>query len=439
MHRFDPDPAPETSLAVIDATLAGEAVEPEHAELAELTLILAGQRPEPSASFAAGLDERVARRFAAPASGPGRRSRRRWLYAPSAAFGVAAAVALVLVLSAGGPRRPIAEDLSSAPGLAARTSAGSTASVPHPPATGALPQGALPKQPQSGLSSGQGADAARHAPGTTSSGPRAASSGASATSSTPSATSSTPSATSLTPDSGAPASADGRKVIQSAQLALSTRPSQVDGVARQVFEVVGAQNGFVQSSDVTANNSVSGSAQFQLSVPSANLAQTMSALSRLRGAAVVSRTDSTQDVTGQLGGAGRRLADARALRTALLRRLAAATTTTAIDSLKIQIRDAEASISSDLATLRSLQHHVDFTQISLTINASMAPGHPVSSGGSFTIGRAAHDAGRVLVVAAGVALIALAVLVPLGMVAAMVAWVAHAIRRRRREQALDLV
>lgn len=50
-----------------------------------------------------------------------------------------------------------------------------------------------------------------------------------------------------------------------------------------------------------------------------------------------------------------------------------------------------------------------------------------------------HDAGRVLVVVAGAALIALAVLVPVGLVGALVAWVGLAVRRRRREQALDLV
>jgi hypothetical protein len=50
-----------------------------------------------------------------------------------------------------------------------------------------------------------------------------------------------------------------------------------------------------------------------------------------------------------------------------------------------------------------------------------------------------HDAGRVLVVAAGVALIALAVLVPLGLLVALGLWVAAALRRRRREQALDLI
>jgi hypothetical protein len=210
-------------------------------------------------------------------------------------------------------------------------------------------------------------------------------------------------------------------------------------VAQQVFDVVSAQSGVVENSTVTATNSTSGYAQFQLSVPSGNLQDTMSALSHLHGASVASRTDSSQDITGEVGGAGRRLADARALRTSLLHQLAAATTQTEIDSLKAQIHDVEASISSDLATLNSLHHKVDNTQISVAINAAMLPGHPVSSGGGFTIGKAAHDAGRVLVVAAGGALIALAVLVPLALLGALALWLGSLIRRRRREQALDLV
>jgi hypothetical protein len=165
----------------------------------------------------------------------------------------------------------------------------------------------------------------------------------------------------------------------------------------------------------------------------------MSALSRLHGASVASRTDASQDVTGKVGGAGRRLADARALRTSLLRQLANATTQEQVNSLKAQIRDAEASISSDLATLRSLHRQVDSSQISVTINAAMLPGHPVSSGGGFTLGRAVHDAGRVLVVVAGGALIALAVLLPLSLVGALALWLGALLRRRRREQVLDLM
>jgi uncharacterized iron-regulated membrane protein len=173
-------------------------------------------------------------------------------------------------------------------------------------------------------------------------------------------------------------------------------------------------------------------------VPGANLQATMAALSRLHGASVVSRTDSSQDITGQLGAAGRRLADARALRTSLLRQLATATTVGEINSLKARIHDAEASISSDLATLRSLRREVDNSQISVTINAAQVPG-AVSGSGGFTIGKALHDAGRVLVVAAGVALITLAVAVPLLLLGAIWWWARQAWRRHQREQALDLV
>jgi hypothetical protein len=61
-----------------------------------------------------------------------------------------------------------------------------------------------------------------------------------------------------------------------------------------------------------------------------------------------------------------------------------------------------------------------------------APSH-----GSWTPGDAAHDAVRVLEVSAGVALIALAVLVPLGLVGAAGGFAALALRRRRREAALS--
>jgi hypothetical protein len=60
------------------------------------------------------------------------------------------------------------------------------------------------------------------------------------------------------------------------------------------------------------------------------------------------------------------------------------------------------------------------------------------AGSGFTLHRAAHDALRVLTVAAGIALIALAVMVPAGLLGALGLWAFAAIRRRRREQALDL-
>jgi Domain of unknown function (DUF4349) len=234
--------------------------------------------------------------------------------------------------------------------------------------------------------------------------------------------------------------------VQSARLALSTRPGKVDAVAQQVFDVVGSEKGYVANSSVTATGNADSGADIQLSVPSANLQQTLIALTQLRGATVVSSTNSSHDITGQVGGAGRRLAEARALLRSLLGRLANAYTSEQIDSLKAQIRDANATIDRDQAALNGLHRQVQDSRIALTIQGS-APasgGHGGSgsgfgsgSGSGFTLHRAGHDAVRVLVVAAGVLLIALAVAIPVALVGALVAWLWLRLRRHRRESALD--
>jgi hypothetical protein len=231
--------------------------------------------------------------------------------------------------------------------------------------------------------------------------------------------------------------------VQSARLALATRPGKVDAVAQRVFDVVGSEKGYVANSSVTATGNPDSGADFSLSVPSANLQQTLIALAQLRGATVISSTNSSQDITGQVGGAGRRLAEARALLRSLLGRLANAYTTEQIDSLKAQIRDANAAIDRDQAALNGLHRQVQYSRIALTIQGS-APaasggrgGSGSGSGSGFTLRRAGHDAVRVLVVSAGVLLIALAVAIPLALVGALVAWLWLRLRRHRRESALD--
>jgi hypothetical protein len=64
-------------------------------------------------------------------------------------------------------------------------------------------------------------------------------------------------------------------------------------------------------------------------------------------------------------------------------------------------------------------------------------GKPKQGGGAWTPRDALHDAGRVLEIAGGVALIAAAVLAPLALLAALAATLARGARRRRREAALD--
>jgi hypothetical protein len=381
-------------LEAIDATLEGRAVDPSYADVAELSLLLAAERPAMESASARSLDERVLRSRAEAPSRPGTR-RWLWRFAPAGAVAAGALAALVMVvgLSPNGSSSASSSSATLSPNGSSSASASSAA-------------GTAAKSPS----------------------PVSAASGSVGTS-----TSSSGSA--LSPASPQPPS-NGRQLEQSAQLALTAASNRIDDVAQEVFDAVGSANGIVRRSTVTQTGGSDGYANIQLSVPSANLAQTMARLSHLAYASVSSRTDNVQDVTDQYSTATGRLADARALRTALLKQLANATTTQQINSLNAQIHDAEASIAADTAALGALRHQIAYSQVSLSINPAPAPAVPHQAG--FSFGTAAHDSGRVLIVTAGVALIALAGLTPAVMLAALAWWIASTARRHRREHELDL-
>jgi hypothetical protein len=449
MRRVDEqpiDPEVADALDAIDATLAGEAVEPRFAELAELALLLSAGRPQPDPGFAASLDQRVARRFAPdPAAGPPRRRRTWWALSPAWGGGIVAAAAVLVVgvvlVGGGGSSHPTLDALSrSASGTASTSSTPTPA--PRAPANVATFGASASSSPAHAAPTHYGTPALLPASQVArESVPSVGSVHGSPAQNDSSGASLNQQLLSAAPSSAAaptPLSSD-RKAIQSAQLSLTTPPSRIDAVAQEVFNVVGAQSGFVQRSNVTAGGAANSYAQFQLSVPSSNLSQTMSQLSQLKFASVSSRTDATQDVNDQYVGDVRRLSDAKALRTALLKQLAQAVTTVQIDSLNQQIHDAEQAISADQSTLNGLNHQIDYSQIQVTINGALiAPARHHKKSTGFTLGKAAHDSGRVLTIAAGVALIALAALVPVALLAALGWWVVTTVRRRRREQALDL-
>jgi Domain of unknown function (DUF4349) len=434
MRGPDSDPeGPEIAgaLMAVDATLAGDPADPEYAELAELALILRRERPRTSDAFTARLDERVERRFARPAPAARGTGLRRWFGGSLAGLAAAAAaVALVVVLTGGHSNNFSSASSSSAAASASPTvsAASSSASAGGEASAGSAAVGnhAQALAPDARALSGAQTRSAPHAPS------YGAASSASSAASNP-ATSAAPG--SVIPSPVVPGK---RQVVQSAQLILGVSPSRMDDVSQQVFNVIGQEKGYVNGSNVTSGGSGS-NAFFQLSVPSSNLAATLATLSQLKGAHVVSRTDNTNDITGQVGGAGQRLAEARALRQSLLKQLANAITTEQVDSIQARLHDANASIASDLSTLRGLQRQVAYSNITVRIQSTTPTPVTHHNSSGFTIGKAAHDAGRVLVVVAGVALIVLAVMVPVGLVAALVAWVGFAVRRRRREQALDLV
>jgi hypothetical protein len=389
MRPADQDPT--ATLEALDATLAGDPVDPEYAEVAELALLLRAERPAPPADFAARLDGRVTCRFAADAQA--RRAPAGWLFAPAAGRAGAIVVAVIVLASSGG----------GGPRIVASSASGRSLPAARPTtAVGLAPERVLPRR--------------------TASEPAPASTSALAPSATPAPIVQPP--------------FTGRKIVQSSQLSLSAPGNRIDDVAQEVFNVVGAVHGYVNNSNVTATSGPDGYAQFQLTVPSQALPYTMAQLSELRYASVVSRTDLTNDVTDQFTSASSQLAQAQALRTSLLKQLQNAVTQSQIYAIRAQLADADAKIASAQATLRTLNRQVSESQISVTVNARAVPVSRHSGG--FTIGKATDDAGRVLEVAAGVALIALAVLAPLGLVGLLVWWIAAALRRRGREQALDL-
>ena len=366
-------------LAAIDTTLAGGAVDPRHAELAELSLLLADLRPAPDAAAATRMDARAA---AVRPREPVRLWRPRAL---GALAGAAAAIgaAVVVIGGAGGG--------GSAPPTMSTSSSGKLDA--HP----AQSQPAAPGAAQS-LSLAPGA---------------------------------TGSAASAPP---VLRSAPGRAVVQSAQLTLSAAPNRIETVSSEVFAVVGSAGGYVVDSSVTQTGASDGFAHFTLSLPSSALATAMAELSRLRYSQVASRTDGSQDVTGRLDALRRQLGDARALRTSLLRQLASATTAAQLAGLRGQLHDASGLIDRLSAQLGRLQRSVAYSAVTLTVQAG-AP-VPVAHHARSTLQRALHRAGRILSSIAGVAVLIAAVLLPLAAATVLCAWGWLRFRRRWRELAL---
>ena len=197
-----------------------------------------------------------------------------------------------------------------------------------------------------------------------------------------------------------------------------------------------AAGGYVATSDVSSTDRGGGGATFDLRIPTSRLDTTLARLSAL--AHVRSRSQSGQDVTGAFRGTTERLAEARAERSSLLLRLARATTANEAASIRARLRLVARQIAAIEGELHRLRARTDFSVVSVTITPDR---HAATGGGGggWTPRDALRDALRVLAVALGVALVALAVILPLALVG-IPAWLAaRGSRRRRREHALDAI
>jgi Domain of unknown function (DUF4349) len=382
------DPAIAAELEALEGALAGDpSADPE---LATLVRDVRMDAPAMSPAFRAQLDERVESGFGREPEPPRRTLLRRRPLIPALGFAGCLLAGLVAVVVATGGSNDDSNGAGS--GVAAtqldQRSSGAGAGE------------------SAGGSGGSGADSA--APSTKSG-----------------------STAQAAPSPAAPPANGGRHVERSTRLELTTTDVQktADGIVRATQ----AAGGYVQLSQVRTGDQ-NGGATFVVRVPTAKLDDALASLSKLGH--VRAMEQSANDITGAYDGAQARLADARAERRGLLRALGKATTSQEIASLKARIADNRRELNRLQSEFNAVRRRANYATVQVEVTGR-ARKQPVTPGGSWDPGDAAHDALRVLEVAAGVTLIGLAVLIPLAVLGTAGGLAAGAVRRRRREAALN--
>ncbi len=375
------DPEIERELAALDAALSGEPVDAEFADLAAFARAVREERPEPAPQFAAALDTRVAEDFPRPPRLADR------------------AVAPLVRLRARGARRMLLPAL------------GAAATV-------------IVALVVVGSQIGGGGGESSSPPATRSAGSE-------------SATSSAPDVAEPAPPGGGGRLAAGqpRRVERQASLALETKASDIGDVADGVIRATDSVGGIVVTSSVSSGDQGQAGATFALRVPTARLDDALARLSKL--AHVRSRTENSEDVTGAFVSAQERLDASLAERKGLLRQLARAGTPNETASVRARLRIVQGQIATARGQVRALRTRTDYSVVNVNVEPTSSNSGVTGGGGRWTPGDALHDAVRVLEVFAGVLLVGLAILVPLGLLGLAGGAGARGLRRRRREQALS--
>lgn len=387
------DPEVERELAAIDSALAGEMVDPDLSDLAELSADLSGMRPTLEEEFAAELDRRAAAGF--ESEGPERfaGAKKRWAdfreswpawqLAP-----VAGSLLVVLVIAVGAVSVSLRGNGSDDSGSAA-TSAGEAQVLSGSPASAdAETDTALPApeaQTAQDLSAGA----------------------------------SIPNTLSL-PRAGAPtgpfASDQRRRAIErNAQITLGTDPENVQQVSSDVLGVVGRYGGIVLNSSVEDGPAGDAGATFELLIPSERLGGALADLSEV--AEVRSREETTTDITAPTVTTQERLQDARAEVEGLLKQLANADTDDERASVEAQLSFQRQRIAGLRSTLSKLERRANLSRVSLDIVTGDAASFGEETGEGWGVADAIDDAGKILGTAAGISLVTLAVALPFAILA----------------------
>jgi hypothetical protein len=211
-----------------------------------------------------------------------------------------------------------------------------------------------------------------------------------------------------------------RRVERDVQLTIATPQDKLQQTADGVGTVAESHHGFVSSSHVTTGDAGASGGSFELRVPQRELQATIADLSKL--GELRSRSESAQDLTAPYGRTQDRLGNALVERRTLkLRRPTAA--------IRARIAELSATIDRLSARLRNLRSRTSYSTVSVTLEQSK------TKSGAGT-GAAFDDARRILEGMLNFTVRALAVLLPLAVLAALAAFAARLLRRRLASRAL---
>jgi hypothetical protein len=216
----------------------------------------------------------------------------------------------------------------------------------------------------------------------------------------------------------------GRHVERSVDLTISTPGDELQSAADGIGTVAESHRGFVRTSDVTTGDGAS-NGSFSLRVPQGELQSAIADISKLGH--LRARSERGQDMTAPYNDVQDKLGNALLERRALKLKLRRAKGAKA-DAIRVRLAAVRADIASLSGRMRNLKRRTVYS----TINVTLEEQRPESGG----TGAAWDDAKDILTGTLAFTVRAMAVLLPLALLAALAGLTARVLRRRRREAPL---
>ena len=224
-----------------------------------------------------------------------------------------------------------------------------------------------------------------------------------------------------------------RAVAHKTQIVLGTNADGVQDVSNQITSVVDSHNGIVLDSNVEDGPEGVAGASFRLLIPTAQLESAVGDLSQV--ADLRSRTQQATDITAPTLTVEDKLATARAEAQGLVKELSEATTDEDRAAIKAELSDQRAKVARLTTKANRLSRRASLTPVSVDVQTGEQFGQ--TDNGKWGPGDAIHDIGGFLGTAAGVALIVLAVVIPLALLALLIALINRAWVRTSRRRVMD--